>query len=489
MYAAETDRNDSLLQIPDIDNKVISVITFESLTNTLNNVNINSENSLEGIQKATERYTQTNVVAAYKDFSKIINSINGKNDFLYVTMAQRLAGLGFFTLSQNSIINISDTELWYNPVKALKDLYSPAVTLTYDEEIYLAKIQTDILYNNSAKEAIKILEDNDKLLKKSDYANYILSVGYFENKNYLKAMNSINKAISKAPNCLNYLHFKEKIYSQSGNYKAALKIINKLEKSALISNYYKDYLNNDRLYILMKTSKKDEAKYYSAKLFFNTGEYQKALKDAQSAVSLNKKNIDAHILLGDYYLKFNEPEKAFEYYNKAYNLKPKYSDALISLGHYYFAKKEYDSAYEYYLKAYKYSSQNDKILVCLANCLIAQKDYNHAADYLKKALKINPDSDTAYYLMSKIYPKLKEQYLRKAISVNPVNEYAWLDLAELKILQNNFNEANEYIIPVALISPNNQRYLLLKRIINSKNKDILKSSSNITESNFDLMFN
>ena len=208
-----TELTDNILQIPEPDNKVVSILTFEMLTNKIDNIKINSENSLEGIQKATDRYTQTNVVAAYKDFSKIINSIDSKNDFLYISLAQRLDNLGFFTLGQNAMININDTELWKNSTNAIKQIYSPAVTLTYDEEIYLARLQTEILYNNSAKEAIKELENNDKLLKKSDYANFVLAIGYFENKNYNKALNTINKAIAKAPDCVNYLQFKEKIYT------------------------------------------------------------------------------------------------------------------------------------------------------------------------------------------------------------------------------------------------------------------------------------
>ena len=481
-FCSETEPAESLQQLLNIDNKVISAITFESLTKTINNIKINSENYYDGLEKATSRYTQTNVVAAYKDFSKIINSIDGKNDFLYVNITQRLFDLGFFTLGQISLINISDTELWHNSINELKRIYSPGVTLTYDEEIYLTRLQTEILYNNSAKEAVNELENNDKILKKSDYANYVLAIGYFETKNYFKSLNAINRALSKAPNCINYLHFKEKIYIQMGNYRAALKIINKIEKSNFVSGFFNEFLMNDKLYIMMKTTKNDKSKYYSAKLFFNTGEYQKALKEAQSALFINKKNIEAYSLIGDYYLKNNEYEKAYEYYKKANNLKPKYVPSLMGIGHYYFAKNDYSTAYDYYLKAHKYSSQNDNIFISLANCLIAKNDYKNASIYLNKALKINPNSDLAYYFLSKITPAMQEQYLRKAISINPFNEYAWLDLSELKIKQNNFKEANEYIFPVKLISPNNKKYEYLKKIINSKNKDELKSSANDLDS-------
>lgn len=477
---AETDQQSSVLpSFPDIDNKVVSALTFESLTKALDNVKLNSENYLDGIQKATDRYTQTNVVASYKDFSNIINSIGEKNDFLYLTIAQRLDGMGFFTLSQNALINVDDVELWKKSISELKQLYKPAVTLTYDEEIHLAQLQTATLYNNSAKETIKELEKNDKLLKKSDYANYVLAVAYYENNNYVKSLNAINRAINKAPYCYNYLHFKSKIYSKAGNYKSALKILKGLEKSNLISNYYSEYLYNDKLYILMKTSKKDKEKYYSAKLLFRMGDYQKALKEAQSAVSMNKKNIEAYILIGDCYIKNNEPEKAKENYMKAYEINQKYAPALMGLGHYYFAQKDYNTAYEYYLKASKYFSQNDKVYICLASCLLAKNDKVHAAEYLKKAVKINQNSDVAYYLLSKTTPNLQEQYLRTAISLNPTNEYAWLDLTELKITQKSYTEAKEYLFPVQFINPENPRYIYLKNYINSQGKTGLKAYNTV----------
>lgn len=470
------------------DDKVVDILTFEYLTRAVNNIRLNSENLFEGFQKATSRYTQTNVVAAYKDFSNIINSINDKNDFLYVTLAQRLDNIGFFTLSQNALINIKDTELWHQSVVSLKKIYTPAVTLSYDEEIYLARLLTATLYNNSAKETIKTLEKDDKILKKSDYANYILAVSYFENKNYSKAMNAINRAINKAPDCINYLHFKEKIYSQTGNYKSALKIIEQIEKKNISSNYVNELLNNDKLYILVKTSKKDKAKYYSAKLLFQTGEYQKALKEAQSAISMNKKNIEAYILIGDYYIKSNELQKAKEYYQKAYDINQKYAPVLLGMGHYYYMTGDFNKAVEYYQKAYKFDSQNEQILLCLANTLITIKNNDEALNYLKKLLKINQNSDGAYYLLSKITPEMKEQYLRKSISLNPVNVNAWLDLSELKISRNNFKDAQEYLFPVRIIEPENSRYINLKKLIESKNPSNFKSSFYKNEELIHLVF-
>ena len=464
-----------------LNDKFVSAVTFESMTKAVNNIKLNSETLFEGFQNATLRYTQTNVVAAYKDFDNIINSIKGKNDFLYITLAQRLDNIGFFTLSQNALINIKDEELWHQSVISLKKLYNPAVTLTYDEEINLARLQTATLYNNSAKETIKTLEKDDKILKKSDYANYVLAVAYFENKNYSKALNAINKAINKAPDCINYQHFKEKIYTQTGNYKAALKIINDIEKTKIAKNYLDEILSNDKLYILIKTSKKDMAKYYSAKLLFQTGDYPKALKEAQSAISLNKKNVDAYVLLGDYYLKTGDPQKAKDYYSKAYNIKQKYAPALLGLGHYYYMENDYQNSLDFYQRAFKADPQNEQIILCIANTYMTVNNPDEAQNYIKKLLKINQNSDGAYYLLSKLTPSMKEQYLRKAISLNPVNVNAWLDLSELKINQKNFKDAQEYLFPVRIIEPENSRYINLKKKIDNKDSANLKSSVNTKE--------
>ena len=62
-----------------LNDKFVSAVTFESMTKAVNNIKLNSETLFEGFQNATLRYTQTNVVAAYKDFDNIINSIKGKD--------------------------------------------------------------------------------------------------------------------------------------------------------------------------------------------------------------------------------------------------------------------------------------------------------------------------------------------------------------------------------------------------------------------------
>ena len=100
--------------------------------------------------------------------------------------------------------------------------------MSLDEEIYLAELYSDINYNNYSEESLDELSKNPKLLKKLDYANYIMALAYYKNNNYSKALTYINKAIGFDNPNLHYLSFKAQILSDDKKYKESLNIVNEL---------------------------------------------------------------------------------------------------------------------------------------------------------------------------------------------------------------------------------------------------------------------
>ena len=90
------------------------------------------------------------------------------------------------------------------------------------------EIYADIYYNNLSKESIRELGKQVALLKKSDYANYIMAQAYYESAEYSKALQYINKALDMKFNAPVYLQYKSKILCNVGDYKQSLKIIDKL---------------------------------------------------------------------------------------------------------------------------------------------------------------------------------------------------------------------------------------------------------------------
>ena len=122
---------------------------------------------------------------AYREFNKLIHAYDN-NDFLYFNLAYEFSQMGLFSLAQNCIVQIDDRQIWVNQIENLKNCYFPCVTMSLDEEIYLAELYSDINYNNYSEESLDELSKNQKLLKKLDYANYIMALAYYKNNNYSK---------------------------------------------------------------------------------------------------------------------------------------------------------------------------------------------------------------------------------------------------------------------------------------------------------------
>ncbi|UKI42702.1 MAG: hypothetical protein L6V95_07525 [Candidatus Melainabacteria bacterium] len=103
---------------------------------------------------------------AYREFNKLIHAYDN-NDFLYFNLAYEFSQMGLFSLAQNCIVQIDDRQIWVNQIENLKNCYFPCVTMSLDEEIYLAELYSDINYNNYSEESLDELSKNQKLLKNS----------------------------------------------------------------------------------------------------------------------------------------------------------------------------------------------------------------------------------------------------------------------------------------------------------------------------------
>ena len=121
---------------------------------------------------ALERFIQCNVKSSYMDFRILIQTI-ASNDYAYMLMADKMADLGFFSLSDLALSKISDEDISYVTADDIKRFYYPAVKLNPKDEIYLAEMFSNIIYNAQSKEATAELIKNEGLLKTSDYANYL----------------------------------------------------------------------------------------------------------------------------------------------------------------------------------------------------------------------------------------------------------------------------------------------------------------------------
>ena len=152
---------------------------------------------------ALDRFIQSNVKSSYADF-KILVETTPVNDYAYMQMAERMADLGFFSLSELSISKMQDKDLTEIVTEDVKRYYFPSQKLQPDDEIYLGEMYSNIIYNAQSREATAELLKNSTLLQTSDYANYIAALGYLKSGDVENANIYIDKAVSMNSKNLNY---------------------------------------------------------------------------------------------------------------------------------------------------------------------------------------------------------------------------------------------------------------------------------------------
>lgn len=453
--------------------KIITTINSPFLYNTESNITeIDSNKIYQNFTDATNKFIQGNTAVSYKAFYQVLNSLENK-DFLYINFAHKMTSLGFFSLATNSLNFISDDEIWNIQINLIKENYIPKFTLSYDEEIYLAELYSDIYFHNLAFEVIKDLSKKEDLLKKSDYANYILSLAFFEMKDYKHSLHAINKALDINPQNLNYIKNKAQILCEMKDYKQAVKLLEDLDFST-----NKRFLNENDLialkyYILAKQNKKDYvSKYYLANYFLLKKDYNRAIKTLNQVLLTQKKYYPAMTLLAKTYYKTDNISKAKEYYNKSFKLNKKYPDTLIGLGMLELKELNNANALTYFSKVLKKDKNNELAKLYLAYTKNKLHQKEEAEKICKEILSNNPYSYEAYYVLSLVDANNTVYYLKKTTSINPLFVDAWLDLAFISIKENNLKLANNYLLPVKYIDADNEKVSYYQGLIDKQQKEM-----------------
>ena len=451
--------------------KLVDLITLSSFINYNADTNhdyASNKDAIEEFKTACQKFSQSNVKTAYREFNKLIHS-HDNNDFLYFNLAYEFAQMGLFSLAQNCIVQIDDRQIWVNQIENLKNCYFPCITMSLDEEIYLAELYSDINYNNYCEESLDELSKNQKLLKKLDYANYIMALAYYKNNNYSKALTYINKAIGFDNSNLHYLAFKAQILSDDKKYKESLNIVNELLDKNLTLIKFNDSLNQLREYNLAKSNhNKYNSMYYLANYHFLRNDSQKALRELNYIVSKKKKYYKAYTLMGLIHFKTGNIEKAKENLERSYLINKRYVPTLVGLGHVFYMIRDYSKANIFYKNAIKQDKKCYQAYLGLSVIALENKNIQSASDYIQEAANIKSQHYIVNYIYSMIDKDREEQYLKSALSLNPLFVKGWLNLAKLKFDNNLPELAQEYLYPVKLISPDNEDY---KQLLNTFNTD------------------
>ena len=453
----------------DLTNDFLKIITFSQnndnkLTSAAEKINYSKKYT-----EANDKFAQGNITAAYKDYKDVVTA-SADNDFVSLGLAYKFANIGLFSLAQESINNIQDRETYNHQIQLIKSKLFPQVVLSYDDEIQLAQNYTEIYYNNLAFEVARDMGKLPERYKRSDYAHYILSQAYYNIKEYSKAINEINRALSINPDNINYLKYKAQIYCETNKLSDAVKILEAMLETQDVSILdYRNDLEGLYYYTLAKATKdREKSGFYLAQYFLKTGDYQRAIKELNQNISADKKDVKSMTLLANIYFKQNKLSNAMDLYEKAYKVKKNDPDNLFGIANMYMYKKDYKNALDFYIKAAKKDKNNKEAMINASLCYKMLGATDKSVEYINKVFEKGSSDAKIYYIASKIDDIKNIQYLKKAVSLDPLMIDAWLDLADIAIKNSRIALAQDYLMPVNYLNKKNDRYYYYEGLINKQ---------------------
>ena len=436
-------------------------------------INLNENNDFSHILSATDRFVQCNIKASWDDFKALINATEA-NDFDYLTIANKMADMGLFDLASLATSKIQDKETNKISIDAMKKFYYPRKKLKLEDELTLAEIYSNILYNDQSAEATNELLKNTNLLATSDYANYLVSLGSYKSNMYSRASKYINIAIIQNPSNLNYKKLRAEIFAEENKPEQAMKIVAELKKQKIYSYQYERKIDSLEQYVLYKTKKAEWEKNYHLGFYHHLeNDDSKAIRTLQSALThANKKNNSALVysLMSELYLNLDETDKASECAQKAYKINKNDPRTLTSLGDLSYNSKNYTKALCYYKQASSQGKNSYTSFIKEAQTYQKLGNSKKAKEIYLKVLKTHPEAYPAYYnlaLLENASAPLQEvSYLKKALAINPLFSDGWLELAKVEVDRANYTAAKKYLSNAFFIDENDFRYYYYNGLAN-----------------------
>ena len=413
---------------------------------------------------AMQRFIQCNVKSAYMDF-KILIETTVPNDYAYLRMADEMAEIGFFSLSENAMKKASDPDISYIQSEDIKKFYFPKNMLKANDEIYLAEVYSNIIYNAQSKEATSELIKNKSLLEKSDYANYLAALGLLKNGDLKNAEIYINNALKENPQNLNYQKLRIEIILQSSKPQNAIKLLADLKSNKVYTEEFIKKINELEQYTLYKTEKNETLKkYHLGYYYFWQDEYAKAARTLQGAITSKKStNKDVYALLSEVYFMQKEYEKAENFAEKSLQLNSKNKQASMVMGKLKYQNKEYKEAIKYFKNAESKSDANASAWLAMSYSMLGEKD--KAKQINTKILKDHSDCALAYYNVA-LQDKSRElEYMKKAVALNLAFIDGWAGLIQNALNKSNLEKASKYLAIVKYIDENDFRYYYYQGLI------------------------
>lgn len=151
-----------------------------------------------------------------------------------------------------------------------------------------------------------------------------------------------------------------------------------------------------------------DAYYFRGMTYGKMREYDRAVRDFRAAIDIDPYFVDAYRMLGFTYYEMRQYEQALELYDYALELAP--DDPLLYLykGDVLFILREYERAFTDYSKAIQYDSYYPAAYCARGNVSLYLENYNEAIEDCNSAIELDSNYAFAYFVRGNAYLEKKD---------------------------------------------------------------------------------
>ena len=449
--------------------------------------------------QATGAKISGDIYAADSIYKKclLLNPESGVVNFelsgLYISLDQPQKALEY----ANKAVILSPENEWYlanlavlykkiNNHKKSAESFSKLVVSKPEKISYLFSLTEELLNNNSYKKAIKVLDVIEKKIGIKEEISIQKHQIYLFLKNKKKAVIELENLISNEPESISRLGLLAEYYENAKKSELAKAILNKmlsidssngLVRLSLFQHYYKnkEYKKGYEELLLVMNSNSIEINLkkqilmqisYDKSSPYNISE---VCNLAQSFLSIDSKNSDVLLLMGDFKMLLREEDTACYYIRESLKINPSPFNAWSKLITSTLSRNKFDITINDAKMAIESHPNQPFPFLAIGIALNRKKEYAKALKELLKGKDLVFDDNflesnflqeigNSYYEQEKF--KISFDYYEMSIALDSnnfilLNNYSYY----LALRKTNLERAEELMLKVIAKFPNNSTYL------------------------------
>ena len=449
--------------------------------------------------QATGAKISGDIYAADSIYKKclLLNPESGVVNFelsgLYISLDQPQKALEY----ANKAVILSPENEWYlanlavlykkiNNHKKSAESFSKLVVSKPEKISYLFSLTEELLNNNSYKKAIKVLDVIEKKIGIKEEISIQKHQIYLFLKNKKKAVIELKNLISNEPESISRLGLLAEYYENAKKSELAKAILNKmlsidssngLVRLSLFQHYYKnkEYKKGYEELLLVMNSNSIEINLkkqilmqisYDKSSPYNISE---VCNLAQSFLSIDSKNSDVLLLMGDFKMLLREEDTACYYIRESLKINPSPFNAWSKLITSTLSRNKFDITINDAKMAIESHPNQPFPFLAIGIALNRKKEYAKALKELLKGKDLVFDDNflesnflqeigNSYYGKEKF--KISFDYYEMSIALDSnnfilLNNYSYY----LALRKTNLERAEELMLKVIAKFPNNSTYL------------------------------